>query len=67
MKRERTPYTINTIPITLRLDATLHEWLREQAQREQRSLNSQIAVILQRAKDYNTPQTVNFNRQNPPA
>ena len=35
--------------ITIRIEPTIYEWIAEQAQKEKRSLNAQIALLLERA------------------
>lgn len=40
-----------TVPTMLRLPADLHAWLTQQAEKELRSLNSQIIVLLQQARE----------------
>lgn len=43
--------TKKLVPLMTRLPESLHSWIREQAQAEHRSVNSQIIVILQRAME----------------
>lgn len=38
-------------PLMVRLPEDLHAWVKELAEKEHRSLNSQIIVLLQQAKD----------------
>lgn len=50
-KRERTPTSKDFVPLMLRLLPDLHEWLKAQSENERRSLNSQVAVMLQSLRD----------------
>ncbi|MET8978448.1 Arc family DNA-binding protein [Streptomyces sp. NPDC004539] len=50
----------NEVRITLRLPEELRDWLRDHAQREHRSLNSEIVHILEAAHA-----TVDGNDQSP--
>lgn len=50
-KRERTPTSKDFVPLMLRLPPDLHEWLKAQSENERRSLNSQVAVMLQSLRD----------------
>lgn len=36
------------VPITIRIAPEVHTWLVKQAQKEKRSLNAQIALVLER-------------------
>lgn len=42
-------------PLMVRLPEDLHAWVKELAEKEHRSLNSQIIVLLQQAKDQQSP------------
>jgi len=50
-KRERTPTDSKLIPVMMRLPEDLHVWLKQQAEIDHRSLNSQVIVMLQNLKD----------------
>jgi hypothetical protein len=51
MPRKRTPIEEKAVPLMLRLPPELHQWIKQEAERELRSLNAQIIVLLQRVKD----------------
>jgi hypothetical protein len=51
MPRKRTPIEQKAIPLMVRLPPDLHQWIKQEAERELRSLNAQIIVLLQRVKD----------------
>lgn len=48
MPRERTTNTDGLIPITIRIPKEVHEWIKQRADKERRSFNSQIALDLER-------------------
>jgi hypothetical protein len=52
--RKRTPIEQKAVPLMVRLPPDLHEWVKEQAEKELRSLNAQVIVLLQRARDTTT-------------
>lgn len=49
--------TKETVALYVRLPESLHAWIRDLAERERRSLNSQVVVLLQAAKDAQQPPT----------
>lgn len=57
-KRERTPGNDKLVPVMMRLPEDLHLWLKQQAEDEHRSLNSQVIVMLQNLKDKKTNYTL---------
>lgn len=48
MTKGRTPNAADLIPITIRIPPEVHEWIKERAEKERRSLNSQIVLDLEK-------------------
>lgn len=45
------------VPLMVRLPESLHQWVRQQAKEQHRSLNAQIVSMLQVLKDKDSPTT----------
>lgn len=57
MTKTRTPSDSNTVPLMVRLPKDIHKWIKTLSEKEHRSLNAQIVVILQKEKEKDTTAT----------
>ena len=50
MAKKKSPNTVESVPLMLRMPPDIHAWIKSMAEVETRSLNSQVVAILKEAK-----------------